>query len=71
MFVNTYLMMDVDFFFKKNPKIKTVVNKVGNIETKFRTFEMELLAGEESFDTEVVSLDQLSSHLISCHLKLI
>lgn len=27
----------------KNPTIKTVVNKIGNIETEFRTFPMEVL----------------------------
>ncbi|CAE7848628.1 unnamed protein product, partial [Symbiodinium sp. KB8] len=32
----------------KNKSIKTVVNKVGRIETEFRTFAMEVLAGEES-----------------------
>jgi tRNA (guanine37-N1)-methyltransferase len=30
----------------KNPRIKVVVNKVGNIENEFRTFPMEILAGE-------------------------
>ena len=29
----------------KNPAIKTVVRKVGEIESEFRVFEMELLAG--------------------------
>ena len=27
----------------KNPSIKTVVNKIGNIETEFRTFPMEVI----------------------------
>jgi len=31
---------------EKNPKIKTVVNKVGKIETEFRTFPMQVVAGE-------------------------
>lgn len=39
----------------KNPSCKTVVNKVGKIDTVFRTFEMELLAGE---DNTVVSLKE-------------
>ena len=37
----------------KNPVIKTVVNKVGAIETTFRVFQMELLAGEDKFQVEV------------------
>lgn len=39
----------------KNPSCKTVVNKVGKIDTVFRTFEMELLAGE---DNTIVSLKE-------------
>lgn len=39
---------------QKNPRIKTVVNKVGKIETEFRTFKMEVLAGENQLETEVV-----------------
>ena len=31
---------------KNGPKIKLVVNKIGNIENEFRTFPMEILAGE-------------------------
>ena len=32
----------------KHPHIRTVVNKVGTIDTQFRFFNMELLAGEDS-----------------------
>lgn len=32
----------------KNPRVKTVVNKVDSIDTKFRTFKMDLLAGEDN-----------------------
>jgi tRNA (guanine37-N1)-methyltransferase len=32
----------------KNSNIRTVVNKVGTIETEFRTFPMEVIAGKES-----------------------
>jgi len=38
----------------KNPHIKTVVNKVGNIDNTFRVFAMELLAGEPRTEAEVV-----------------
>ena len=31
---------------KNGPKIKLVVNKIGNIENEFRTFPMEILAGD-------------------------
>ncbi|KAL7495176.1 hypothetical protein ACHAWT_007733 [Skeletonema menzelii] len=31
---------------KNNPKIRVVVNKIGNIENEFRTFPMEILAGD-------------------------
>ncbi|GMH35102.1 hypothetical protein BSKO_02970 [Bryopsis sp. KO-2023] len=37
----------------KNPVVKTVVNKVGTIENEFRVFQMEVLAGEANFETEV------------------
>ena len=37
----------------KNPQIKTVVNKMSNIDTTFRFFRMEVLAGEDRFETEV------------------
>ena len=37
----------------KNPHIQTVVNKVGAIENEFRVFNMEIIAGEASFITEV------------------
>eukprot|EP01034_Spumella_vulgaris_P027258 gene27258-33952_t len=34
----------------KNPSIKTIVNKTGSIETEYRTFPMELLAGENNYN---------------------
>ena len=36
----------------KNPSISTVVNKVGKIENVYRTYEMEILAGEENYNVE-------------------
>ena len=38
----------------KHPHLKTVVNKTGNIETEFRVFPMEVIAGINSTETEVV-----------------
>ena len=37
----------------KNPRLKTVVNKVGAIESEFRVPTWELLAGDTSLETEV------------------
>lgn len=38
----------------KNKNITTVVNKTSNIDTTFRFFQMELLAGENNMIAEVV-----------------
>ncbi|KAF8514796.1 Met-10+ like-protein-domain-containing protein [Gautieria morchelliformis] len=37
----------------KNPNIRTVVNKLNNIHSQFRFFEMELLAGEADYVVDV------------------
>ncbi|GBG28348.1 tRNA guanine37-N1-methyltransferase [Hondaea fermentalgiana] len=37
----------------KNPVLRTVVTKVGSIENQFRTFPMEVIAGENSTEVEV------------------
>lgn len=37
----------------KNAQIRTVVNKTDNIETQFRTFPMEILAGDDDLNVEV------------------
>lgn len=39
----------------KNPNLKTVVNKTDSIDTTFRFFKMEVLAGEDNMIAEVVS----------------
>ena len=40
---------------QKNKKIKTVVNKLDSIDTTFRFFKMELIAGEPDYIVEHVS----------------
>ena len=40
---------------QKNKGVKTVVNKLNTIDTKFRFFKMELLAGEPNYVVEHVS----------------
>jgi hypothetical protein len=35
---------------KNRPRIRLVVNKIGNIENEFRTFPMEILAAEDNID---------------------
>ncbi len=41
--------------FQKNKRITTVVNKLDNIDTQFRFFKMELIAGEPNYIVEHVS----------------
>jgi tRNA (guanine37-N1)-methyltransferase len=36
----------------KNPKIETVVDKLQSIDTKFRTFQMKVLAGKDDLNVE-------------------
>ena len=44
-----------EIIFDKSPKIKTVINKVDNVgdESEFRTFQYELLAGEDDLNVVV------------------
>jgi len=51
--------LDKFFWIKKTPQVKTVVNKLDSIENTFRTFKMELLAGEDNFNVEVNESDCL------------
>jgi tRNA (guanine37-N1)-methyltransferase len=40
---------------KNRPKIRLVVNKIGNIENEFRTFPMEIIAAEEECCTDFLN----------------
>ncbi len=40
---------------QKNPSIRTVVTKLGKIESEYRTFQMEVIAGDPAMETQVVS----------------
>ncbi|TDH74065.1 hypothetical protein CCR75_005925 [Bremia lactucae] len=48
-----YKMVIGQVILDKNAQIRTVVNKMDNIETQFRTFPMEILAGEDTLEVEV------------------
>ena len=43
---------------KNYPSIKTVVTKLGNIETEFRTFAMQVIAGDDSPGWSVVTVKE-------------
>ena len=47
------VLLDV-FFIQKSPNIKTVVTKLSKIDNVFRTFNMEIIAGEPSCITTLV-----------------
>lgn len=48
---------------QKNKRIKTVVNKLDTIDSQFRFFKMELIAGEPTYVVEHVS-DLLLNHAL-------
>ena len=52
---------------KNFPRIQTVVNKLDSIDTTFRFFKMEVIAGKEEFITSVVSVLMVFS--VSCMLR--
>lgn len=37
----------------KNPQLRTIVNKVGTLKNEFRTFTMEVIAGEDCTEAVV------------------
>jgi tRNA (guanine37-N1)-methyltransferase len=43
---------------KNQPAIRTVVNKLGNIDTEFRTFGMEVLAGNKNENWSIVTVKE-------------
>ena len=53
---------------QKNKKAKTVVNKVGTISNEFRVFDMEILAGIDDLNTELVwTHTHTHTHCLSVH----
>lgn len=53
------------YMVQKNKGVKTVVNKLDSIDTKFRFFKMELLAGEPNYVVEHVGFRVVPSALAS------
>lgn len=43
-----------EILLQKTPILKTVITKLGHIHNVFRTFDMEILAGEESYESTQV-----------------
>ena len=53
-FHEPYKFMIGQVILDKNPSIKTVVNKLNSIHSKYRFFDMEVLAGEDNFITTAI-----------------
>jgi tRNA G37 N-methylase Trm5 len=49
---------------QKNKRIRTVVNKLDTIDTQFRFFKMELIAGESNYVVEHVGRYTLVHYLL-------
>jgi len=59
-----WLICSVRFtLIQKNKRVRTVVNKLDSIDTQFRFFKMEVIAGESDFIVEHVNLN---SHFVYC-----
>lgn len=48
---------------QKNPKLRTIVNKLNTIHAQYRYFDMEVLAGEPDFIATLVCSLPLPPHL--------
>ena len=40
---------------QKNPAVRTVVNKLDKVDNTYRTFDMELIAGDDDYIAKLVS----------------
>lgn len=60
-YIHTLLLQSLTNMAQKNKGVRTVVNKLNSIDTKFRFFEMELIAGEPEYVVQHVSFTNLSS----------
>ena len=58
-YIHAQLVQSLMNVIQKNKGIKTVVNKLNTIDTTFRFFKMELLAGESNYVVEHVGLGVL------------
>ena len=54
---------------QKNKRLRTVVNKLNSIDTQFRFFKMELLAGEPNYIVEHVGFPPLPCFPVAEYAK--